>query len=330
MQRSTKTIHSAEFGTLIVLGALWGMPYALTKLSLETIPPITQAAWRVSLAALVLWVIVLIRRCKLPRCSWQLARSFLLQSALACVVPYSLIAFGQQFVDSGLSAILNSTTPLLVCLIGAFWLHTEAVTWRRVGGALIGFGGVCLVVGLGAFEGLGLQSLGQAAIMGATLSSAVSVIYARRFAELPAEIVAAATLTLAAVVLLPCSLLIESPLTSRPSLTSLLALALNGAVATALGFVLYFRLVRTIGSMSTASASYLKPAIGVLLGCALLAEPFTWTMAIGLIGTFLGVAAINEHLSLRPLSNAIGRLARLRHFREQPIGSVKNHSGLYS
>jgi drug/metabolite transporter (DMT)-like permease len=102
-------------------------------------------------------------------------------------------------------------------------------------------------------------------------------------------------LTCAAVVLGPLCFLVEAPLQSAPSAAAIAALLANAVLATALGVVVYFRLIRTIGSMGAASVSYLKPAAGVLIGCTLLGETLTWTAALGLIAILTGVAAINPN-----------------------------------
>src|SRR5437870_8128256 len=99
-----------EFCLLLLLGILWGIPYALTKIALETIPPITLTAARVSLAAAALWIVAILLGRKLPQ-RWDFVGRLFIQGAVACVIPYTLIAFGQQSVDSALAAILNSTTP---------------------------------------------------------------------------------------------------------------------------------------------------------------------------------------------------------------------------
>ena len=288
---------------LLLLGVLWGIPFALTKIALQTIPPITLAAARVSLAALALWCVVFLLGRKLPR-GWKVAGEFFVQGVLACIIPYTLIAFGQQSVDSALAAILNSATPLFVCLIGVMWTRHERMTSSRIGGALIGVSGVVLIAGVSALTGLGQNISGQAAILLATLSSAVSVIYGRRFSDIAPEVVAAGTLTCATILLVPLCLLAETPWHARPSAASLMALGMNAVGATAMGFVIYFRLIRTIGSMGTASTSYLKPAVGVLIGCVLLAEPFTWTLVVGLLAIFVGVAAVNGIMPAMRLPDA--------------------------
>ena len=280
-----------ELGWLLLLGILWGAPYALTKISLETIPPITLVAARVSLAAAALWLIVALRGCELPR-DRNLIGRLVGQGVITCVIPYTLIAFGQQAVDSALAAILNSSTPIFVCLIGVLWSRHERMTSRKIAGPAIGFAGVVLIAGASALSGLGAQAIGQAAIIVATISSAFSVIIGRRFGAMAPEVVAASMLTSAAALLLPLCL-IEAPWTISPSLPSVAALFANAFIATAFGFVIYFRLIRTIGSIATASAGYLKPAVGVLIGVLIFGEPFTVVTALGLIAILVGVAIIN-------------------------------------
>jgi drug/metabolite transporter (DMT)-like permease len=192
-----------------------------------------------------------------------------------------------------LAAILNSTTPLFVCLIGVLWTRHETMTSRRVLGATIGFSGVVAVAGASALFGLGQHAIGQAAIILATISSAFSVIHGRRFNDVAPEVVAAGMLAAAAITLVPLSLIFEAPWHISPSAASVAALLINAVVATALGFAIYFRLIRTAGSLATASVGYLKPAVGVLIGCLIFGEPFTVAMAAGLFGILLGVAIIN-------------------------------------
>lgn len=306
MLADNKPMPAFEFGLLLLLGVLWGIPYALTKISLQTIPPITLTAARVSLAAVALWAVAMLLGRKLPR-RWDFVGHLFVQSCAACIVPYTLIAFGQQSVDSALTAILNSSTPLFVCLISVLWTHHEQITFGRLLGVTVGLGGVVAIAGASALLGLGRETVGQAAIVVATFSSAVSVIYGRRFADIAPEIVAAGMLTCASLFLIPLCVIVEMPWHIAPSGASLAALGINAVVATALGFAVYFRLIRTIGSMSTASTGYLKPAVGVLIGCTLMAEPLTWTLALGLLAILFGVAAINGRVSVPPLSGALKR-----------------------
>jgi drug/metabolite transporter (DMT)-like permease len=108
----------------------------------------------------------------------------------------------------------------------------------------------------------------------------------------------------------------ERPLTVTPSLSSLAALGVSACVSTALAFVIYFRLIRTIGSMGTASVGYLKPAVGVLVGCTLLGESFNLHVSLGLAAILVGVAAMNH-------KNVVGHLNLARRIQKLRIGFAK-------
>jgi drug/metabolite transporter (DMT)-like permease len=293
-----KTSGLFGFTLMLLLGVLWGIPYALTKISLATIPPLTLVAARVAIAATALWIIAFSQGIKIPTQRSLVGRLFV-QGCIGCVIPYTLIAFGQQTVHSALAAILNSTGPLFVCLINLVWMRREPQTFGRLMGVGIGLAGVILIAGASALLDLGRTTVGQLAIIAATFSSAVAVIHGRRFAAIAAEVAAAGTLTWGAVVLIPLCFLAESPLSSRPTASAIVALLVNAIAATAIGFIVYFRLIRTIGSTSTASVGYLKPAVGVLIGCAFMGETLTWTSVTGLAAILLGVTIIHQADSSR-------------------------------
>jgi drug/metabolite transporter (DMT)-like permease len=298
MPAGDKTANALNLLLLLLLGLLWGMTYGLTKIALATIPPLTLVTARVCLAAAALWVVVLVTGVRLPTRRHGIIPIFV-QGCLACAVPYTLVAFGQQSVDSALAAILNSMAPLFVCLIGLGQARSEPLTLGRWLGVALGLGGVMITVGAGALAGLGKTAVGQIAIVIATLSSTAGILYGRRLGDMPPELAAAGTLSAAALTLVPLWLWLEWPVNVSPSGPSLAALIVNALLTTALGYVIYFRLLRSVGSMATASVGYLKPAFGVLIGCALLAEPLTWQITMGLVAILIGVAAINRAPSPR-------------------------------
>ena len=311
METSGKAGNLFEFALLILLGILWGVPFALTKISLTSISPLTLVAARVLIAAATLWMIIALSGYRIPNPRGWIGPLFT-QGIITCVLPYTLIAYGQQSVDSALAAILNSTAPLFVCLISVIWTHQEKISGERLFGVTVGLSGVVLIAGASALTGLGHATAGQAAILLATVSSAVSVILGRRLSAIPAEVAAAGTLTCAAIVLVPLSAILETPWHTAPSAASITALLINAVFATAVGFVIYFRLIRTIGAVSTASVGYLKPAVGVLIGCSLMGEPFSWTTAAGLAAILLGVAAIHQSESFKATWLALKMSIRAR------------------
>jgi len=293
MGENSKTARPVDYGLLVLLGVLLGIPYALTKISQTTIPPLTGVALRLLIAAIVLWIFVLTSRTKLSTLKDYIPRLFV-QGCISCAIPYTLIAYGQTSVNSALAAILNSTTPLFVCLISLLWTQSEPLKSSRMVGVSAGLAGVVMIAGANSLAGLGKDAFGQAAIILATVSSAVAAIQGRRFNDVPPELAAAGTLTCGALVLVPLCFVVDAPLHFAPSADSIVALLVNAIIATALRSVIYFRLLRTIGSIGTTSVCYLKPAIGVLIGCTLMGEALTWTAMLGLLAILVGVAVINQ------------------------------------
>jgi drug/metabolite transporter (DMT)-like permease len=293
MDKKGEGASPVDYGLLALLGVLLGIPYALTKISQTTIPPLTGVVARLLIAAIVLWIFVFASRAKLSTLKDCIPRLFV-QGCISCAIPYTLIAYGQTSVNSALAAILNSTTPVFVCLISLLWTQRESLKLGRMVGVSAGLAGVVMIAGANSLAGLGKDAFGQAAIILATVSSALAAIQGRRFNDVPPVLAAAGTLTFGALVLVPLCFVVDAPLHFTPSAGSIIALLVNAIIATALRSVIYFRLLRTVGSIGTTSVCYLKPAIGVLIGCTLMGEALTWTAMIGLLAILFGVAVINQ------------------------------------
>ena len=157
----------------------------------------------------------------------------------------------------------------------------------------MGFAGVVLIVGLDALRGLGTQVAGQlACLLGAALY-ACAAIYGKRFSHIPAVATATGTMICATATLVPLAFVVERPWAMHPSTVALAATAVLSVLCTGVALLLYFRLVRTIGSMGVASQSYLRAGVGVILGVMLLGETIALPAAIGIAAAIIGVALIN-------------------------------------
>lgn len=284
-----------ELALLAVLAGLWGSSYLLIKVALATIPPVTLMAIRVTLAALFLLLIMRIQNEKLPtdRRTW---RDLFVQSLLNSSVAWLVLAWGQQFVPSGMAGVLNSTSPLFVFLITALASRgTSGAThsWLKIAGVVLGFVGVLLVVGMDSLRGLGQQTLAQAAVLFGAFLYACAALNGKRLAHLSPLVTATGTILWASVSLLPLSLLLDHPWTLTPSSSSLFAAATLAILCTGIALIIYFRLMHTLGAMGVASQSYLRAGLSVVLGLVVLGEQLSATVLIGLVVTIVGVALIN-------------------------------------
>jgi drug/metabolite transporter (DMT)-like permease len=280
-----------ELSLLVVLAALWGGSYTFIKLGVATIPPVTLIAGRTLIAGLLLLLIMVWRGVRLPTdaATW---RRFLFQACLNSVIPWTLIAWAERSVDAGLATILNSTSPIFTFFLTLAVAHQDAQSWRKLFGVVAGMAGICLIIGVQAFDGLGGQVVAQIAIVTATVCYAGAAVFSRGFKGLDPMAPAAGSLLCGAAILAPISAVVDRPWTLMPSATSMLALLGLAIFSTAIAFVIYFRLIQTLGSVGTTAQAYLRVPIGVTLGVLVLGESLSPTAWMGLACVVIGVAAM--------------------------------------
>jgi drug/metabolite transporter (DMT)-like permease len=277
-----------ELTLLLLLATLWGGSY---KLGVATIPPITLIAGRTLIAGVLLLFVMAGRGLCLPKdiATW---RRFLFQACLNSVIPWTLIAWAERSVDAGLATILNSTSPVFTFFLTLAVGRQDAPSLRKLFGVVSGMAGICLIIGAQAFHGLGTQLVAQLAIVLATICYASGAVFSRGFKGLDPIAPAAGSLLCGAIILAPVSAALERPWTLAPSGISLSALLGLAVFSTALAFVIYFRLIQTLGSIGTTAQAYLRVPIGVALGVLLLGEGLSTTAWIGLGCVIIGVAAM--------------------------------------
>jgi drug/metabolite transporter (DMT)-like permease len=280
-----------ELALLLLLATLWGGSYTFVKLGVATIPPITLIEGRTLIAGVLLLLIMAGRGVRLPSdgATW---RRFMFQACLNSVIPWTLIAWAERSVDAGLATILNSTSPIFTFFLTLAIAGQDALSLRKVFGVVVGMMGICLIVGVQAFHGIGEQLAAQIAIVVATICYAGGAVFSRGFKGLDPMAPATGSLICGAAVLLPISLVVEHPWTVVPSAASLLALLGLAVFSTAIAFVIYFRLIQTLGSVGTTAQAYLRVPIGVALAVWVLGESLSPTAWIGLGCVVAGVAAM--------------------------------------
>lgn len=286
-----KTNTITDLALLLTLSTLWGASYTFIKIAVETIPPVTLIAARTLIAGLILLAALRLRGLALPRDRRIWAR-FLVQACLNSAVPFTLIAWAEQTVNAGLATILNSTTPIFAFVLTTLITRHEVVTSRKLLGVAAGLVGTCLIVGVQALSGFGNGLSAQLAIVAATICYAAAAIFSRNFKGLDPMMPAAGSLICGAMILVPISLIADRPWTLAPSAQSVLALLALSVFSTALAFVIYFRLVQTLGSVGTTAQAYLRVPIGVAIGVLFLGETLSLTPWLGLACVVTGVIAM--------------------------------------
>jgi drug/metabolite transporter (DMT)-like permease len=280
----------------VALALTWGSSFLFIKIGLEGLTA-AQVVWaRLVLGAAALAVLTALTRTPLPK-DVRLWGHLVVVALLLCVLPFSLYAWAELRVSSGVASILNATTPLQTMLVAMVALPEERLTRDRTLGLVLGFGGVLTV--LGAWSGVaGGSRAGQLACLGATASYGVAFVYLRKFVAgrgLPALTVATAQVGLGAVAMLAATPWIARPAPdlSRRVVVSMLLLGIAG---TGLAYVWNTAIVSRWGATNASTVTYLTPVVGVVLGVAVLGERATWNQPVGALLVIGGVLVAQGRL----------------------------------
>lgn len=285
--------RAVNFALLFALSLIWGSSYMLIKLGLETVPPVTVAAVRITCGALALLLVMQLRGHRLPIIGrgWI---PFVIMAIFSSALPFSLIAWGETRITSSLTTVLLGVVPVSTMLLAHLFSPDERFTRDKIVGLVAGFIGLMVLIGPDALAGLGHGVAGQIAIVVAALCYAVSIVYARRMRHVSPLVNSACTMTAAAIIIIPFSLVMDTPWLLAPSIPSMAALAVLGVLGTGLAALVFFRLIAGAGATFTSMINYLIPVVGIMWGGLLLGEELPPSTFFGLALILSGVALINR------------------------------------
>ena len=273
-------MSARAWATFVAVSVIWGVPYLFIKVAVDDgIPPAFLAWVRVVLGGVVLVGLAWRSGALAPlrgRLRWLVAFA-----AVEIVVPFPLIAAGEQRVDSSLAAIIIAAAPLFVALLALRFDASERVGGQRLAGLVIGLVGVIALVGVD-IAGRSGELLGAAALLTAALGYAAGpMLFKRHLADLDPKASMGGALVVAALLLAPAAAI--NPPADAPSVDATVALLVLGLVCTAAGLVLYGMLVTDVGAGRALLITYVNPVVAVALGVVFLDESLRAGAAFGLV-----------------------------------------------
>lgn len=289
-----------------MLAFIWGGSFLSVHVALEEIGPLTSVAHRTGWAMLILWAYVLIRRLPLPadRRVWG---AFLVMGLLNNAIPFSLMAWGQLHIETGLTSILNAATAIFGVMAAALFLADERLTVRKAMGVGIGFLGVSTAIGLNAFKEFDIRSLGQLAVIGGTISYALAAVWARKtLGHLKPQVAAAGMLTGASLITLPAAWVTEGPISLSLQPQTWAAITYYAVAATAIAYILYYRVLALAGSGNAMLVTLLVAPVAIVLGAIVLGEALPMRAYIGFAILALGLLILDGRL-VKPLQHRLRR-----------------------
>ncbi len=292
-----------------VLAFVWGGTFLVTEVALTGMTPFWLAAARIGFAALVMLAVWAVRGFALFD-TWpgrgDLA-ALLTIGAVSSALPFSLLAWGQQYVTSGFAGVSMASVALIVLPMAHFLIPGEGLNARKVVGFILGFAGVCLLIGGRAFESTGtaFEIPGRIACLGAATCYATSSILMRRLPPVDSIGLATILLVIGACISIPMAFAVEGP-PPLPSVHILTVLAFLGLVPTAAANLLRVLVVRGAGPVFMSLVNYQVPVWSVLLGALVLHEPLP-PLLLAAMGFILAGVGLSQYGALKRLFTRKGR-----------------------
>lgn len=298
------TMNPVDWALLIGLSILWGGSFFFIEIAVKSLPPLTLGAVRVSLAAVFLWAVVGVLKLdvRFPARVWL---AFLGMGLLNNAIPFTLFASAQLEIASALAAILNATTPLFAVLVAAIFLSDEKPSVLKILGVVVGFVGVVIMIGADLFAddvlGTTLVAIfAQLACLAAALSYAFAGAFGRRFNRYGVHPILTATgqLTASSLILWPLALFYDGAgaVLGAFELAPLLSMLGLAIASTALAYVIYFKLLASVGSTNLLLVTFLVPVTASLLGIFVLGEHLALSDVVGMVFIAVGLSAIDGRL----------------------------------
>ena len=291
-----KSLSGRAWAELLLLAAIWGGSFLSIRIALDEVGPLTSVAHRTFWAMLVLWTVVAVMRLPVPR-DPRVWLAFLGMGLLNNVIPFGLMAWGQLYIETGLTSILNAATAIFGVIVAALVFADERMTLRKGVGVTLGFIGVATAIGLENFRNFDLRSLAQIAIIGGTISYALASAFARHFlGGLRAQVAAAGMLTGATVVTVPLAWVSEGPITLALQTDTLLAIGYYAIIATAGAYLLYYRVLAMAGSGNLMLVTLLIAPVAITLGALVRNEALSPNAFAGFALLALGLIILDGRI----------------------------------
>lgn len=294
-----------SWGAFGLLGLVWGSSFLWIKLALREVLPFTLVGYRLLFGLVGMALVIAVVRPRFPRDkkTWLM---LLLLGLTNTALPFVLISWGEQSIDSARAAILNSTVPLFTLVIAHFVLPDERISWKRGSGLLIGLIGVRVLVGGNVdLSNIGGQSWGDAAVLAAAIMYAGSAVFARKtLKEIPFTVQASIPLISGDLAIWMAAVWLESPLRLPQLPLTWTALIWLGLLGSCVAYLLYYFLLNEIGPTRLTMVTYVFPVVGVVLGVVFLQEKLGWQLLAGGTLVLAGIFIVNRVPSggeVRPL-----------------------------
>jgi drug/metabolite transporter (DMT)-like permease len=277
----------------ILLGVVWSASFLWIKIAVQEVGPFLLVGFRVVFGALTGILATILLRTAWPRdrLTWI---TYTILGVTSVAIPFVLISWGEQTIDSAVASILNASVPLFTILIAHFSLRDDRMTFQKMLGLLVGFAGVVVLLSKDLQPGANNSIIGQLAVIIASLFYAGSSVFARtRTEHVPGLVRGAAPLVTASVFMWAIIPFVEKPIRLPTLPITWVAMVWLGVLGSGLALYLWYYLLHEIGPTRTSLVSYIFPLGGVVLGVLFLREELTWQLFLGALLIVVSIVVVN-------------------------------------
>ena len=280
---------------LILCSLIWGGSFPLIEIADRTIPPFTFTMSRMAIGAVLLYSYLRLRGDRMPR----LGRTwipFVIMGVFGTLLPVLLIAFGEEDISSGFTAVILSTVPVITVIIAHFFAD-EGLTTAKIAGVAIGFAGACIVLSPDLLQGVETTIIGIVLILVVALCRASTNVYAHIHLKNVTPVHTATGMMISATVItFPLACIVDDPLSVRPSTEGLISIVVSGIFCSAIAYLLLYWLIANRGPTFASLIECIMPAVAVFYSAALLGSSIDMTTVIGMVVLAVCIVVMNGYL----------------------------------
>lgn len=287
--RATKSAIGIGF---VIISLIWGSTWLAIKIGLDSVPPFYGVAIRFTIASIVLWVLLRVRK---ERIAWSKDALTLYVSLafLSFSFPYALVYWGEQYIPSGLASVLFAGFPFVVALASHLWLPSERLTPFKLAGICLGFIGVLVIFWSDLTLG-GVSAAGMGAVLLSTLLQGISLVLVKRMhRDISPTVMTFGGMAIGTVILYLMAFALDDASKIQFDTKGIVSILYLGTFGSVVTFVIYYWLLRHVEAVYLSLVSFITPVLAVVLGALLLDESFSWRVVLGSAFILVGILASN-------------------------------------
>lgn len=276
---------------LFILGLIWGSSFLFIKFTVISLHPITAVLLRMSVATLCLFIYLKIKKISLPLKKKNIINYFYL-AVLGNVLPFVLVSWAETTINTNLTGIIMGLMPITTVFLAYFLVKEEKINIYTFLGIFLGFTGLFFILNISSNNNVNFFS--QIAVMIATVSFAIGTIYARKIPNFNPLYILTGSTYFAFFILIPLAFTFDNPLNASPTNQSIIFGIILGILNTAIGGLIFFKLIKLSGAAFTSTVNFLTPIVAVIWGYVFLNESLTLNQFFAFVFILLGIYLVKQ------------------------------------